>query len=114
MHATCNPSPTVTNGRAAAVITNPLDVAKTQLQVQGELQARGQVAARPKGMAGALVALVRAEGEGLSVCVCVQGSAACATGWCAARAFSSLCVAADCAHAHTRAHARAANVCRCM
>ncbi|KAI8472255.1 MAG: mitochondrial carrier domain-containing protein [Monoraphidium minutum] len=46
----------------AAVITNPLDVAKTQLQVQGELGAAGKLAERPKGMAGALLALTRAEG----------------------------------------------------
>jgi hypothetical protein len=66
------PPPAVRPAAAAAVFTNPLDVAKTQLQVQGELARRaapgggGAAAAAPPpprlGMARALAALVRAEG----------------------------------------------------
>jgi len=64
------PSPTQNNPppppQKTAIITNPLDVAKTQLQVQGELAAKqagpGQPAAARLGMARTLFNLVRVEG----------------------------------------------------
>ncbi|XP_069040189.1 solute carrier family 25 member 34 [Lepisosteus oculatus] len=62
----------------ACVFTNPLEVAKTRLQLQGELRARGSYPRPYRGVLQALWAVARADGlgglqKGLSVGLLYQG-----------------------------------------
>ncbi|XP_028339678.1 solute carrier family 25 member 34 isoform X5 [Physeter macrocephalus] len=62
----------------ACVFTNPLEVVKTRLQLQGELQARGTYPRHYRGFLASVVAVVRADGlcglqKGLAAGLLYQG-----------------------------------------
>ncbi|XP_048206257.1 solute carrier family 25 member 34 isoform X2 [Perognathus longimembris pacificus] len=62
----------------ACVFTNPLEVVKTRLQLQGELQARGTYPRLYRGLVGSVVAVARADGlrglqKGLAAGLLYQG-----------------------------------------
>ncbi|XP_049867558.1 solute carrier family 25 member 35-like isoform X2 [Pectinophora gossypiella] len=49
-------------GAGATLVTNPMDVVKTRLQLQGELRARTETKARYRGIFHALYVIARADG----------------------------------------------------
>lgn len=62
----------------ACVFTNPLEVVKTRLQLQGELQKRGTYPRLYRGFVASVVAVVRADGlcglqKGLAAGLLYQG-----------------------------------------
>ncbi|XP_047397426.1 solute carrier family 25 member 34 isoform X2 [Sciurus carolinensis] len=62
----------------ACVVTNPLEVVKTRLQLQGELQARGTYPQPYRGLLASVVAVARADGlrglqKGLAAGLLYQG-----------------------------------------
>lgn len=49
-------------GAGATVFTNPLDVVKTRLQLQGELRARSQHTVQYRGIFGGLYVIAKKDG----------------------------------------------------
>jgi solute carrier family 25, member 34/35 len=49
-------------GAGATVFTNPMDVVKTRMQLQGELLARSEHTTRYRGIVHALYVIARADG----------------------------------------------------
>ena len=61
----------------AGIVTNPLDVVKTRLQLQGELKARGKYTVHYKNVFHGLYAVIRSDGvtavqKGLVPALCYQ------------------------------------------
>lgn len=49
-------------GAGATIITNPMDVVKTRLQLQGELKAKADTSTRYRGIFHALFVIARTDG----------------------------------------------------
>lgn len=49
-------------GAGATIFTNPMDVVKTRLQLQGELRAKSETTTRYRGIFHALYVIARADG----------------------------------------------------
>lgn len=49
-------------GAGATIVTNPMDVVKTRLQLQGELRSRSETTTRYRGIFHALYVIARADG----------------------------------------------------